>query len=144
MFENFKGKQNNNFQKIKLIFKTIFYIELKEYTFVGISRKKLLSESSLQGVVDTKGGPLSTCLRVSREKKNNFQQINLIFNSIFYIELKEFTFVEISRIKLLSEPSVPGVIDTKGGPLSTCLRISRENKIIIFKKLNSFLKLYST
>ena len=58
-----------------------------------------------------------------------FQKIKLIFNSIFYKVLKEYTFVEISRIKLISEPSVRGVFDTKGGPLSTCLKISRGKKI---------------
>ena len=52
---------------------------------------------------------------------------------------KEYNFVGISRIKLLSEPSVRGVVDTKGGPLSICLKILSENKIIIFKKLNPFL-----
>ena len=113
MFENLKGKKYINFQKIKLIFNSIFYIELKEYNFVEISRIKLLFEPSVRGVVDTKGGPLWTFLRISREKKNiNFQKIKLIFNSIFYIELKEYTFVAISRIKLLSEPSVRGVFDT--------------------------------
>ena len=57
MFEIFNGKKDNNFQKIKLIFRGIFYIELKEYTFVEISRIKLLSEPSVRGVVDTKGDP---------------------------------------------------------------------------------------
>ena len=41
---------------------------------------------------------------------------------------KEFIFVEIFRIKLLSEPSLRGVVDTKGEPLSTSLRILRKKK----------------
>ena len=78
-------------------------------------------------------------------KKNiNFQKIKLIFNSIFYIYLNDYIFVEKSRLKLLSEPSVRGVVDTMGGPSSTCLKISREKKKIIFKKLNSILILYSS
>ena len=64
-----------------------------------------------------------------QEKKNiNFQNIKLIFNSIFYKESKVFTFDRISRKKLLFEPSVWKEDDTKGGPLSTFLRISREKK----------------
>ena len=142
MFENLNEKKNN-FQKIKLIFNSIFYIELKECIFVEISRIKLLFEPPLRGVDDTKGGPISNCLKMSRAKNNiNFLKIELIFNSIFYIELNEYTFVEISLIKLLFEPSLRGVVDTKEGPLSNCLRISRAKKILIFKKLNSFLIVY--
>ena len=55
LIENFQGKRNFNFQRIKLIFNSIFYKELKEYTFVEISRIKLLSEPSARGLVDTKG-----------------------------------------------------------------------------------------
>ena len=40
------------------------------------------------------------------KKKINFQNIKLIFNSIFYKESKEFTFARISRKKLLFIPSV--------------------------------------
>ena len=85
-----------------------------------------------------KGGTLINLFENFRGKKNNFQKNKLIFMSIFYIELKDNNFVELSRIKLLSEPSVRGVVDTKGGLLSTCLGISTKKKILIFKKLNSF------
>ena len=68
--------------------------------------------------------------------------MKLKFNSILYREFKEYIFVEISRKKLLFEPSLGRVDDTKGVPLSTCLRISREKKLLIFKKLNSFLIVY--
>ena len=92
----FQGKKNINFQKIKFILNSIFYIEIKEFTFVEISRIKLLSEPSVRGVVDTKGGPLGTCLRIPRKKKNNnLKKIKLIFNCIFYLELKKYSFVEI-------------------------------------------------
>ena len=186
-FENFKRKKNINFKNIKLIFNSIFYNESKEFTFDRISRKKLLFEPSVWREDDTKGGPLSTFFRISREKKKifkilnpflivylikrpksllsieyleknyflnplfegkiiqrgdpyllfwefqekkniNFQNIKLIFNRIFYKESKEFTFDRISRKKLLFEHSVWREDDTKGGPLSTFLRISRKKK----------------
>ena len=66
--------------------------------------------------------------RISRKKNINFQHIKLIFNSIFYKESKEFAFARISRKKLHFEPSVLRKDDTKGGPLSTFLRMSREKK----------------
>ena len=77
-------------------------------------------------------------------RRNNisFQSIKLIFNSIFNKESNEFTFDRISRKTLLFEPSVCREDDTKGGPLSSFLRISREKKILIFKILNSFLIVY--
>ena len=86
-FENFQGKLNDNFQKIKLIFNSIFYIELKEFTFVEISRIKLLSEPSVRGFVDTKGvGPIIHLFENFQGKfNNNFQKIKLIFNTIFNI-----------------------------------------------------------
>ena len=77
-------------------------MELKEYTFVEITRIKLLSEPSVRGVVDTKV-PYQL-LWEFQEKKIFFQKFKLIINSIFCEELKEYTFVEISSDKLLSEP----------------------------------------
>ena len=98
LFEDFYRKKNINFQNIKLNFNSIFYKQCKEFTFAEISGNKLLFEPSVWREEDTKGGPLSTFLRISREKVNiTFQNIKLIFNSIFYKESKEFTFAEISR-----------------------------------------------
>ena len=141
-FENFKRKKNINFQIIELIFISIFYNASKEFTFARISRKKLLIEPSVWREDDTKGGPLSTFLRISRKKKIYFQNIKPIFNSIFYKEFTRFTFARISRIKLLFQPPVSREVDTKGGPLSTFLRISRKKKILIFIIFNSFLLVY--
>ena len=185
LFWEFREKKNINFQNIKLIFNSIFYKESKEFTFVRISRKKLLFEPSVWREDDIQRG---TFLRISREKKIlifkilnsllivyfikspksllsleyleknyflnplfegkmkqmgdpyllfwefqekkniNFQNIKLIFNSIFYKESKEFTFARISRKKFLFEPSVWREDYTKGGPLSTFLKFSRKKK----------------
>ena len=77
------------------------------------------------------------------EKKNiNFKNIILIFDSIYYSESKEFTFVGISRKKLLFEPFVLMEIDTKGGTLINFLRISWKKKLLILKILYSFLIVY--
>ena len=120
-------KKNIYFQNIKLIFNSIFYKDSKEFAFARISLKKLIFEHSVWRKDDTKGGPLSTFLRISREKKNiYFQNIKLTFNSIFYKKSKEFTFARISRKKLLFEHPVWREDDTKGGPLSPFLRISRK------------------
>ena len=90
-----------------------------------------------------KGGTLIYFFENYKRKKNlNFPNIRLIFNSIFYKESNEFTFARISRKKLLFKPSLWREDDTKEGPLSTFLRISREKKILIFKILNSFLIVY--
>ena len=51
------------------------------------------------------------------EKKNiNFKNIILIFDSKFYSESKEVTFVGIQGKKLLIEHSVWMEVDTKGVP----------------------------
>ena len=77
-FENFKEKIDNNFQKIKLILNSIFYIELKEYIFVEYSRIKVVSEPSVREVVHTKGS-LINLFEKFKGKKNNFQKIKLFF-----------------------------------------------------------------
>ena len=80
---------------------------MQKVYFRRIYRKKVLFDPSVLREDDTKGGPLSTFLRISREKKNiNFQNIKLIFNSIFYKQSKEFAFAEIYRKKLLFKHSV--------------------------------------
>ena len=114
----------------------------KEYIFFGISRIKLLFEPSLRRVDDTKGTLIDLFENFKGKKIINFQKIKLYFNSIFCREFKEIIFVEISRIKLLFEPSLGRVDDTKGVPLSTCLRISREKKFLINKNLYSNLIVY--
>ena len=65
-----------------------------------------------------RGDPYELVREFQGNKNINFQKIKIIFNTIFFIKLQKYTFVEIFRIKLLSEPSVRGVVDTKGGPLS--------------------------
>ena len=128
-FENFKRKKNINFQNIKLIFNCIVFKQSKEFAFAEIYRKKLLFKHSVWREDDTKGVPLLTFLRISREKKKIiFQNIKLTFKSIYYRVYKEFTFAQISRKKLLFEHSFWRENDTKEGPLSTFLRISRERK----------------
>ena len=53
----FFEKKYINFQKTKLILNTIFYREINKYTFVGITRKKLLIKPSRKSDIITKGGP---------------------------------------------------------------------------------------
>ena len=50
------------------------------------------------------------------------------YNIKFYIDLKEYTFVEISRLKLLSEPSIRSVVDTKGDPYQLVSEFQGKNK----------------
>ena len=192
LFENFKKKNNFNFQNIKLIFNSIFYKESKEFTFARISRKKLLFETSVWREDDTKGGPLSTVLRISREKKilifkilnsflivyfikspkslhsqkylernyflntlfegkmiqwedpylpnwefqeeknYNFQNIKLIFNSMFYKESKEFTFgSNISKKITFWTPCLKGRW-YKGGTLIYFFENFKRQNLLIF------------
>ena len=60
LIENFEGKQNINFSKTLLILNSVFYIELKVYSFVGLFRKPLVFQPPLKSAIDTKGVPLST------------------------------------------------------------------------------------
>ena len=55
--ENFLKKKNIKFKKTKLILNNIFYREINNYTFVGITRNKLLFEPSRKTNIDTKGYP---------------------------------------------------------------------------------------
>ena len=59
-----------------------------------------------EGKLIQRGDPYQLYREFLKKKNINFQKINLIFNSIFYTESKEFTLVGISRKKLLFEPSV--------------------------------------
>ena len=63
-----------------------------------------------------RGDPYLIFWEFQKKKNPNYQNIILIFNSIFYKESKEFTFAPISRKKLLFDPSVWMEDDTKDGP----------------------------
>ena len=80
-------------------------------------------------------------LSYSRVNSVSARALNWFLIIYFVYRVKRVYFVEISQRKILFEPSDRGVVDTKGKPVSTCLRISREKKLI-FQKLNSFLIVY--
>ena len=95
-----------------------------------------------EGKLIQREDPHQHFLEFQQKKIDKFQNIQLIFNSIFYGESKEFTFIRKSRKKFLFEPSVLKEFDTKGGPLSTLLKILTVKKMLILKKSNSFLVVY--
>ena len=85
LIENFKGKNNINFQKTKLILNSIFYKVFEIYIFVWIFRKNLFFEPSVRSDVDPKGDPY------------HLQKTKLILNSIFYKVFEIYIFVWIFR-----------------------------------------------
>ena len=143
MFENFKRKKKILIFKILNSFLIVYFIKRpKSLLSHEYLEKNYFLNPLFEGKLIQRGDPYLLFWEFQEKKKINFQNIKLIFNSIFYKETKEFTFAEISRKKLLFEPSVWREDDTKRGPLSTFFRISREKKIFIFKILNSFLIVY--
>ena len=81
-----REKKNINFENIKPIFNSIFNKEFKGYTFARIFRKKLLFETSVWREDDTQGGPLSTFLTISGEKKILIFKILNRFLIVYLIE----------------------------------------------------------
>ena len=85
-------------------------------------------------------------VEIGTPEVDNYMKDFFWFSTIFWkisvfikcYKLNEYTFVEITGKKLLFEPPEKTLIDTKGGPLPTFLRIFRKNKILIFKKVHSF------
>ena len=137
LFWEFQERKNINFQNNKLIFNNIFYKESKEFTIsLKYLEKNYFLNTLFEGNMIQRGDAYLLFWEFQEKKNINFQNIKLTFNSIFYKESKEFTFAEISWKELLLEPSFWKQHDTKGGPLSNFLRISREKNILIFKILN--------
>ena len=142
-FESFKRKKNINFQIIKLTFNSIFFKETKEFTFAWISRKKLLFEPSVWRQDDTKGGPLSTFLRISREKEILIFKILNSFLIVYLIKSpKSLLSLENLKKNYFLNSMFEEKMIQRGDHYLLGLRISRELKLLIFKILNSFLIVY--
>ena len=99
LFENFKRKKNINFQNIKLTFNSIFYKLSKEFTFDRISRNNYFLDPLSEGKMIQNRDLYLLFWQFQEKQKFNFQNIKLIFNSIFYNKSKEYTFARISRKK---------------------------------------------
>ena len=62
-------RENINFQKTKLISNSRFHKKINKYTFVGITRKKIVFYPPSKCDFDEKGRPLSTRLRIYEKRK---------------------------------------------------------------------------
>ena len=101
LFYKYQGKNNINFQHIKLIFNSIFYEESKEFTFSRISRKKLLFEPSVWRENDTKGEPLLTFLRISSKKKILIFKVLNSFLIVYFIKSPN-TFLSLDYLEKIT------------------------------------------
>ena len=88
-----------------------------------------------------KGDPYLLFWEFQEKKKINFQNIKLIFNSIFYKESKEFTFARILEKNYFLNTLFEGKMIQRGDPYLLFWEF-QEKKILIFKILNSFLIVY--
>ena len=69
LFWEFIRKKNINFQKTKIILTSTFHRELKDYFLVGISRKKLLFDTSFEGYMNIRGDPYQLYSKFIGKKK---------------------------------------------------------------------------
>ena len=106
LFCELQEKKNINFQNIKLIFNIIFYKESKEFLSLEYLEKRYFLNPLFEGNMSQRGTLIYFFANFKKKKYINFQNIELIFNSIFYKKSKEFTFAGISRKKICFEPFV--------------------------------------
>ena len=121
-YRKFLRIKNINLPKTKLILHSPFYRDFEMYIFVWISQKNYFLKSLLEGWLIHRGYPYLLLLKISKKKNINFAKTKFILHSIFYRDFKMYIFVWISPKKLLFEPSISSVFDTKAGPLPTFIQ----------------------